>query len=393
MKAWLAVVVNAVLLAGTVFLTGTSPLPDTVFQDVEIRTILSHGPWPPPWRPDPSNRVSGQPSAIALGRRLFFDTRLSRSQEHSCATCHIPAKTFTDGLERSLGTHRVDRNASALLNMRWQRWFGWDGAADSVWAQTLRPLLDERELAITAELLASRLAVDAAFASAYIDVFGTPIAATPPDTVLVNVAKALAAFQETIITGRTAFDAFRDALAQGDTVAMAAYPPAARRGLQIFVGKGRCSLCHFGPHFTNGEFHDIGIPFFITRGQVDKGRYGGIERLKASPYNLLGPYNDDPQRTTATPTRHVLPLHRHWGEFRIPSLRQVAETAPYMHNGSLATLAEVVQHYDAMNPERLHSEGERLLQPLHLRMQEKVDLVSFLHTLSAPLVFLAVPGP
>ncbi len=199
---------------------------------------------------------------------------------------------------------------------------------------------------------------------------------------LVNVAKALAAYQETIVTGRTAFDAFRDALERGDGAAIARYPAAAQRGLTLFVGKGQCNACHFGPNFTNGEFDDAGVPHFADKGRVDTGRHGGIALLKASPFNLLGRYNDDPAKAPGLATRHVEPLHRNWGEFRVPSLRNVARTAPYMHDGSRATLADVVRHYSELDEERLHGiPGRSLLRPLRLTPQERADLVAFLETL------------
>ncbi|MBM3223529.1 MAG: hypothetical protein FJZ47_06990 [Candidatus Tectomicrobia bacterium] len=361
-------------------------LAQVMFSDTEVRTILRHGPWPPAMPPDPSNRVSGHAAAIAFGRQLFFDTRLSRDHQHSCATCHQPVHAFTDGQQQSAAIARVDRNALPLLNLRLQRWFGWDGKSDSLWAQSIHPILDARELGASADLIATRLRTDTRLAVTYTQVFGTSSATDTPETILVNLAKALAAFQETLRTGRTPFDDFRDALAQGDAAAMARYPQAAQRGLQIFVGKGQCSVCHFGPNFTNGEFHDIGIPFFVTPTRVDQGRYGGIALVQASPYNLLGPFSDDPARTTASPTRYIQQLHRHWGEFRVPSLRQVAQTSPYMHNGSLPSLADVVRHYAELNEERPHTEGERLLQPLHLTPDERTDLVQFLRTLCGPIL-------
>ena len=196
-----------------------------------------------------------------------------------------------------------------------------------------------------------------------------------------DVAKALAAFQETIDTGRTPFDDFRDALARGDRAAAARYPLAAQRGLAIFIGKGQCDVCHVGPRFSNGEFHDIGIPFFAAPGRVDAGRFDGIRPLQASRYNLLGPYNDDPTRGTAISTRHVAREHRNFGEFKVPSLRNVARTAPYMHNGSLATLRDVVRHYSEIDEDRLHADGERILKPLRLTAAESDDLVAFLESL------------
>jgi cytochrome c peroxidase len=357
---------------------------DTVvsFTADERAAILAHGPWPQPMAPDPSNRVSGRPEAIALGRELFFDPRLSRGGQRSCATCHDPAGAFADGRARSVGAAVVDRNAIALANLRLNRWFGWDGAGDSLWAQSIRPILDAKELGLSPDELRSRVVADAALASDYARVFGTSARVDAAELVLVNVGKALAAFQETLVTGRTAFDDFRDALERNDTSAQRSYPAAAQRGLAIFIGKGRCGVCHLGPNFTSGEFEDVGVPHFAEKGRVDTGRFGGIKALLASPFNLLGRYNDDPARAPGLATRHVEPLHRNWGEFRVPSLRNVARTAPYMHNGSLATLADVVRHYSQVNEDRLHGlPGQSLIRPLRLTPGEQADLVAFLETL------------
>lgn len=162
---------------------------------------------------------------------------------------------------------------------------------------------------------------------------------------------------------------------------MKKYPEAAQRGLRIFVGRGNCSACHFGPGFTNGEFHDTGVPFFVRDG-VDPGRHGGLKRLQANAFNLLGAYNDDRSGSSAVKTRQVALEHRNFGEFKVPSLRNVAQTAPYMHNGSLATLADVVRHYSGIDPDRLHSDGESLLRPLRLSAGEAADLVAFLESLT-----------
>jgi len=163
---------------------------------------------------------------------------------------------------------------------------------------------------------------------------------------------------------------------------MAAYPDSAQRGLKLFVGRGHCFFCHSGPAFTNGEFHDVGVAYFVAPGRADGGRYAGIQALAASRFNLLGPYNDDAARTTATKTRHVELAPRHWGEFKTPGLRNVAVTAPYMHNGSLATLRDVVRHYSELNEERLHADGERILRPLKLTPSEIDDVVAFLESLT-----------
>ena len=350
------------------------------FTEAERNAILAHGPWPPAFVADRSNRASGNPAAIELGERLFFDRRLSANGEVSCSSCHVPERNWTDGLARAVGLARVDRNTPSLVNVRLQRWFGWDGANDSVWAQSIRPLLDAREMGLSAGKVAALVRGDADLACRYRKVFGAVPA--EDEAVLVGVAKALAAFQETRMSGRTPFDDFRDALSRNNAARMAKYPESAQRGLRLFIGKGRCNVCHLGPAFTNGEFHDTGIPFFVEKGRVDPGRHAGIEKLRASRFNLLGPYNDDPVRATATGTRHVRLEHRNFGEFRTPSLRNVARTAPYMHNGSLATLRDVVNHYSTVSPDRLHADGEAILRALDLSAQETDDLVAFLETLS-----------
>lgn len=349
------------------------------FSIAEIRAITSHGPWPPAFKADPSNRVSGNRQAVDLGERLFFERRLSVNGEQSCSRCHLPERNWTDGEARARGLALTDRNTPSLSNVRLQRWFGWDGAHDSLWSQGIRPILDAKEMGSSATQVARLMREDADLSCRYRKVFGAP--SLEDEKVLVDVAKALAAFQETLMSGRTAFDEFRDALVKGDKAGSAKYPEPARRGLQIFIGKGSCNTCHVGPGFTNGEFHDTGIPFFIEPGRVDPGRHEGIKKLRASPFNLLGHYNDDPKRATATSTRHVVLEHRNFGEFRTPSLRNLSLTAPYMHNGRLGTLRDVVNHYSTISPDRLHSDGEAILKALKLSEQETQDLVAFLESL------------
>ena len=346
------------------------------FSKEEVAKILQHGPWPPRLAPDPTNRVSGRHEAIALGEKLFFEPRLSGSGSVLCATCHAPFRRFQDARARGFGLELVDRNTPTVVNARFYRWFGWDGAQDSLWAQSIRPLLDPREMNASAAHVAKT--VRTLFPREYESAFGR----RPPaqdEELLVDAGKALAAFQETLVSGRTPFDQFRDSLEKGET---SGYALAAQRGLKIFVGKGNCSVCHFGPQFTNGEFADTGVPFFIAPGKVDPGRQAGIEKLKASPFNLLGRHNDDRSGASAVGTKHVQVQHRNFGEFRVPGLRGVAQTAPYMHNGSLATLKDVVRFYSELNEERLHADGEKILRPLKLTAAEVQDLVAFLESLS-----------
>ena len=366
---------------GLLLLLVAAPALAATFTDEEARKIASHGPWPAPWSGDPSNRVSGNKNAIDLGERLFFERRLSVNGQISCSRCHLPERNWSDGLPRAVGLKEVDRNAPSVVNVRYHHWFGWDGAHDSLWAQSINPIFDARELGMSAASVAKFVRSDRDMACRYQKTFGAA-PGTDDEKILVDTAKALAAFQETLVSGRTAFDDFRDALARGDKTAMAKYPEAAQRGLKLFVGKGACDTCHTGAAFTNGEFHDTGVSFFVRPGEVDPGRYGGIKKLLSDRMNLLGPYSDDPKRSTAIGTQHVSLEHRNFGEFKVPSLRNLESSMPYMHNGSLATLRDVVKHYSEISPDRLHSDGEQILKALHLTDAETADLVAFLETLS-----------
>jgi cytochrome c peroxidase len=366
------------------------------FSDDEVARIVRHGPWPPPPAGDVGNAQAGRPAAVALGERLFFERRLSRDGTLSCASCHLPEQAFADGRARGFGRQPLDRNTPSLWNAVHERWYGWDGAADSLWSQAIRPIVDAREMAASPAHVRATIAGDRELACRYAQTFGRP-----PDgddeAVLVDAAKAIGAFVGTLRSGRSAFDDFRDALARGDRRAAATYPPAAQRGARLFVGRGRCHLCHVGPMLSNGEFGDTGLPFFVRPGVVDPGRQGGIAALRASSYNLLSRWSDAPDPAASLKTRHLQAQHRNFGEFKVPSLRNVALTAPYMHDGQLATLDDVVRHYSELNLDRLHADGERILEPLHLSAAEQADLVAFLRTLSDPQAAAwrpsAVTGP
>ena len=366
------------------------------FSPQERQRILAHGPWPQPLRPDPGNRFSGLPQAEALGRQLFADTRLSGDGKRACISCHDPAQGFTDGRTLAQGAQALERNTQGLHDLSLQRWFGWDGGSDSLWAASLRPLLDAREMGSSPTRIGAVLRTDPALAKDLERVRAvapakeaTPGAdpadpADPAYAEIVDIAKLIAAWMRTLASPRTPFDAFRDAMAQGDGAAAARYPADARRGLKLFLGRGNCGLCHTGPNFSNGEFHDVGIPFFTGPGRVDPGRHRGVQRVLSDPFNLLGAHADRlPGDTEAIKTRTLLPAqHRHFGEWRTPSLRGLTATAPYMHNGRLPTLEAVVNHYDALDVERLHADGEALLRPLRLSAQERADLLAFLRSLS-----------
>lgn len=364
-----------------------------VFDATQRRLIRSFGPWPPAFRIDSGNPLSGRPEAVRFGAVLFAEPRLSKNGALACQNCHQPQHGWAEPVARSHGLDRLDRNAPGLLDSRLHRWFGWDGASDSLWAAAIRPILDPREMGGSTAIVADLLRRDPALACLARQ--ADDAAATSPDdeALLVLAARALAAFQETLVSPRTAFDDFRDALLTDDHAVMARYPVSAQRGLALFTSHGQCATCHSGPAFTNGEFHDTGMPFFVigadgTRG-VDPGRHRGIARLKANPFNRLGRYNADPQSPAVLPVRHVAQQHRNWGEFKVPSLRSLLFTGPYMHDGSKPDLASVVQHYSDLDEDRLHSDGEAILRPLRLSAEESRDLVAFLQSLSAPAVAAA----
>lgn len=373
----IAAILAAVLAAPT---TAATPLD---FTPAELARIASHGPWPPAPRRDPSNRVDGQPAAIVFGHTLFFDPGLSLNGRLSCAGCHLPGQGFQDGRAVALGLTTGVRNTPGLFDAGGQRWLGWDGAFDSLWAASLAPMLAAGEMGGRLETLAARVRDDTApggLGQRYRAVFGAPGA---DEAVVVDLAKAMAAWLTTLVSPRSPFDHFRDALLNGDKESAARFPVDAQRGLRLFIGKANCAVCHAGPRFSNGEFADIGVPFFVPGG-VDSGRHGGLQRLLASRYNRLGEFSDAlPGDASATGTRHVLQVHRHFGEFRVPTLRGLLSTAPYMHDGSLTTLEAVVQHYSALNEERLHADGERILRRLDLSAGEAADLAAFLRSLSA----------
>lgn len=366
----------------SVQLAVSSALTQTVLLDeTEIEAALSHGPWPPAQQTDPSNRVSGNLNAIALGEELFSNPALSASGRISCASCHQPSKAFTDGLARAMAHTQLDRNTQSLLNVAQHRWFSWDGRSDNLWAQSLLPISRTDEMALDVRKLEIILAT-ADYAAEYAGLFGKPERFSEEEN-LANVGKALAAYIETLQTGRTPFDRFRDALAAGDYSTASNYPENAQRGFQIFAGKGNCAFCHTGSLFSNGEFHDAGVPYFIEATRVDGGRFVGIEALLESPFTLDGAHTDDPEKTGAWKINRLRRSHNEFGTFRVPSLREVENTAPYMHNGSLPTLEAVVDHYSNIDLERLHADGELILEPLKLDDQETADLVAFLNSLTA----------
>lgn len=272
---------------------------------------------------------------IELGRRLFFDSRLSADGRVSCASCHRPERAFGGDEARSKGVHgrMGDRNAPALVNRAYGKAFSWDGRTTSLEGQVLRPFQRADELDLTPEALKARLSADPAYRELFEQTSRDPVTLRP-------VSRALASFVRAQRFGETAFDRFQ----AGDVNAL---EPGAQRGLALFVGRGNCATCHPSPIFTDEAFHNTGVSW----GSRDLGRFvvTGEERDR--------------------------------GAFKTPTLRELARTAPYMHDGSLPTLSAVVDFYSEggdVNPFQ-----DREIKPLRLTPGEKRDLVAFLLALSA----------
>lgn len=346
----------------------------------ERALIQSLGPWPPAWRGDASNRFSQNEAAVQLGASLFFDRRLSHDSLLACSDCHRPDAFFTDGVSLNRGIQPLERNTPSLFNIRLQHWFGWDGANDNLWAQSMRPITNASEMNGDVSVIRNLLQSDVEWIQQFEAVTDAKSSSLSDEQWLVTVGKLLAAYQETLVTPLSRFDIFRTWLLSDSSTSSVPLTADEQAGLKIFLNKGNCILCHGGPNFSHGEFGDIGVSFF-TSGGVDKGRYGGIELLRENPFTLVGDYNDNPEKASAIRTQTVELQHRNFGEFRVPSLRNIANTSPYMHNGSLPSIEAVIDFYSELNEERLHADGEKILQPLGLTEKEKAALAAFLRTL------------
>ena len=364
---WRALAIGAVgalaVVGGLGFALSSGVAP---WRSDELAAVRSLGPWPPQPTRDASNRVSGHADAAALGEALFHSTRLSTVGGLRCATCHEPWRHFTDGRALALGFATGARNTPSLLNVRLQHWFGWDGANDSLWSQSIRPMLDAREMRSDAAHVAAALRDDERLKRLYATAFDRA-PPTDDEMALVDVGKALAAYQETLTSERTSFDTFRDALVRGDAAAVERFPPAAQRGVRLFVGRGRCIACHSGASFSDGEFHRSRIASKLPDGVTDSGRALGVEKLRASPYAHGGRFDDEAVAALA------LPQAGEAGAFRTPGLREISATAPYMHDGSVANLCDAVLPHAALDGEL----------PAALSLVERRDVVAFLRTLSA----------
>jgi len=391
--------------------TRTSTQPVAEFTPQEIRRISSLSPLPPVQ--DPTNRYMDHASAARLGRDLFFDARLSTNGRISCSTCHDPAHGFADGKPFAEGLQTGRRHTPSLWNAAYNRWFFWDGRADSLWAQALHPIESPAEMGSSRLALAHLVGGDAKYRKLYESAFGDlpplsdsarfpahakPASAADPEAdvvswtsmraedqaaanqVFVNIGKAIAAYESKIVSRRSPFDQFAEGLSSGDEKKMAAISSEARRGLRLFVGKANCRVCHMGPNFTDGEFHDTRVPPREGGPPSDPGRFVGIAEVMNDPFNAQGPFSD---QRTGTGVEFLVNNAENWGRFKTPTLRNVARTAPYMHQGQFATLSDVVTYYSTLEqamPAGHHA--ETILQPLLLSGEEIRELVALLESLT-----------
>jgi cytochrome c peroxidase len=364
---------------------------------------------------DPSNRWADDAAAAELGHRLFFDARLSANGRVSCASCHDPRREFQDGIALAKGVGTTSRRTMPVTSTAYSPFLFWDGRKDSQWAQALGPLESPVEHGGTRARYA-HVAVEH-YRADYERVFGPlpDLRGVPQDAgpvadgkaraewerlpaakrdavtaVFVNLGKAIAAYERQIQYGPSRFDRFVTAWKARGTPPKDVLTPDEVAGFKLFVGKANCTQCHNGPLLTNNEFHNTGVP---PRAGLprDDGRAAGNTAVKADEFNCRSRWSD---AGGSCPELDALAAARHEHEraFKVPSLRNVAERAPYMHAGQFSTLAEVLEHY---NRAPAAPAGHTELKPLGLSRAELRQLEAFLRTLSgglaAPARYLAAP--
>jgi cytochrome c peroxidase len=285
---------------------------------------------------------------VELGRALFFDSSLSASGTVSCSSCHRPEHAFSDTLSVSPGVYgrTGSRNAPSLFNVTYRERLFWDGRSSRIEEQVLLPLQSATEMDRSLDDLVARLSANTTYQRAFRRAFDDDITAD-------NVARALASFVRTLRSGNSAFDRFRS----GDSTALS---PSARRGLDVFTGRG-CVGCHGGPNLSEGAFHNTGVA-------VDP--QAPVATVNAAG---PGPVIRDMGRYAVTMDESDR------GAFRTASLRNVSLTAPYMHDGSLRTLEDVIDFYDGGG--RPNPRLDPRIRPLGLTEREKSDLLAFLRSL------------
>lgn len=356
-----------------------------------------------PLPPDPSNRVADDPRAAALGQHLFFDARLSSNGRVSCATCHLPEREFQDGTALAAGVGTTSRRTMPIAATAHSPFLFWDGRKDSQWSQALGPLESPVEHGGTRAQYAHVIAAN--YRTDYERLFGSmpdlgniPPGAGPAGNVAaarawaglsdgqrdavtgiyVNIGKAIAAYERRIVYRASRFDRYADGLSQAASDPRDRLSADEVAGLRLFIGKANCTQCHNGPLLTNNEFHNTGVP--ARQGlAADDGRLAGADDVLGDEFNCRSRWSDAKPAQCAELEFLVTGAHTLQRAFKAPSLRNVAERAPYMHAGQLASLREVLAHYNrAPDAPTGHSE----LKPLGLTARELGQLEAFLRTLS-----------
>ncbi len=365
------------LLVAATVLTATSRADRWTEEEIlQLRSMSLRELGPAP--PDPTNRVADDPRAAEFGRKLFFDTRLSANGQVSCATCHVPERDFQDGTPLGKGVGLTNRRTMPVAGMAHSPFLFWDGRKDSLWAQALGPLESPVEHGGSREQYAQVIA--AHYRSDYETIFGAMPALSTRDeatAVFVNMGKAIAAFERSIVHMPSRFDRYVDGLEDSGRAPGGVLSADEVAGLRLFIGKASCANCHNGPLLTNNEFHNTGVP---TRPGLpsDKGRLAGADDVLRDEFNCRSRWSDSRSKCAEleflVTGDHVLER-----AFKVPSLRDVSERAPYMHAGQFDSLTEVIDHYNrAPKAPAGHSE----LEPLRLSAQELRQIEAFLRSLT-----------
>ncbi len=322
---------------------------------------------------DPSNRVADDPRAVALGKRLFFDARLSSNAKVSCASCHVPNREFQDDKPLAHGVGTTARRTMPIAATAYAPFLFWDGRKDSLWSQALGPLESPVEHGGTREQYAQVVAAN--YRAEYEQIFG-PLA--DPTSVFVNIGKSIAAYERRIQYGPSRFDRYVDALLKNGRAPKNLMTSDEIAGLRLFIGKANCTQCHNGPLLTNNEFHNTGVPAGAAA-EPDRGRMTGARAVINDEFNCKSKWSDAKPEQCSELDFIATDSHELERAFKVPSLRNVADRAPYMHAGQIATLDDVVAHY---NKAPAAPTGHTELKPLQLNADEVRQLVAFLRTLS-----------
>lgn len=296
------------------------------------------------------------PEKIELGKKLFFDRRLSGDGTMSCATCHVPDLAFTDGQETSLSypTTKNWRNTPTLVNVAFFKHLFHDGRAATLEEQALFPVMSSFEMNLNLDYLEEKLRVVPEYAASFKTAFNNDITRE-------RIAMAIAAFERTLVSINAPLDKYL----KGERAALSV---EAQKGYNIFINKGRCAECHYGANLSDDSFHALRVPE-NPENEKDP-RITATRRFVAKVYHY-----DDYKNLVEDPGRYLITKDKKdWKAFRTPTLREIAKTAPYMHNGIFATLDEVI---DFLN--KGGGKGNTALKPLGLSKEEQRYLKAFLN--------------